>query len=58
MSNKPKNITRNFVKPVKAYKHPKKPMRKGCHLRIIQEALIEKTKELAVKKYRKEVSND
>ena len=58
MSNKPKNVKKNFVKPVKAFKLPKKPKRKDSHLRVIQEYLREKTKELAVKKYRKEVSND
>ena len=54
MSNRPKNVRRmNYtILP------PKKPKRKDSHLRVIQEYLREKTKELAVKKYRKEVPND
>lgn len=58
MSNKPKNVKRNFIKPIKTYIMPKKPKRKDSHLRVIQEYLREKTKELAVKKYGKEVPND
>ena len=58
MSNKPKNVKKNFAKTIKTYILPKKPKRKDSHLRVIQEYLREKTKELAVKKYRKEVPND
>ena len=58
MSNKPKNVKTNFAKPVKKFKHPKKPMRKDSHLRVIQEYLREKTKEHVLKKYGKEVPND
>ena len=58
MSNKPKNVKKNFIKPIKPFKLPKKPKRKDSHLRIIQEFLREKTKELAVKKYGKEAVND
>ena len=57
MSNKPKSIRNNFVKPVKPFKLPKKPRRKESHLRVLQELLREKTKELAEKKYGKEGSN-
>ena len=51
MSNKPKNVKKNFAKPIKTYILPKKPKRKDSHLRVIQEYLREKTKELVLKKY-------
>lgn len=51
MSNKPKKVRNNFIKPIKSYKMPKKPKRKDSRLRIIQEMLRKQMNGLIAEKY-------